>query len=79
MIIKREYLRNLSSVPGLENYIKSNQRLVSNVYCTSIYFGDHQNYISWGHEKESDALDDMILRTINAACNTTIIFEDDDE
>lgn len=82
MNIKRESLLRLYQ---FKDYIKACNHNVVEVYCSSIYFKEISGpVISWyvfrGEPPKVDlpciSIQNDVLRSINAICNTKFIFED---
>ena len=75
MEIRREELLELFRFEG---YIKSKSKFIDRVYSDTLYFSDNPfAYLTW-HESlyEDRERMDLLLKTINALCNTDFVFID---
>ena len=75
MEIRREELFELYR---FQEYIKSKSKFIDRVYSDTLYFSDNPfNYLCW-HESLYEVRErmDLLLKTINALCNTDFVFID---
>lgn len=78
-------IKNLHELYAFEEYIKGQQPLVRSVYTSAIYFFGGENDCQYSFHfdphlsRNKDEIDKIMLKAINAACNTEFEFDIEDE
>lgn len=78
-------IKKTSDLTAFEEYIKGQQPLVRCVYSSSIYFFGGQNdcqyaiHFDLDLDRNRNEIDKIMLKAINAACNTEFEFDIEDE